>query len=343
MSAPLAKSKRPRRERVARTSALPPVATSACPAMGTVAVGITTGGGVEPWLLFAALACGLLLGAGSLALVAWRLRRRAEIMHERALASERLAQVGTLTSGLAHEIKNPLSTINLNFQLLEEDLRGLQRDAPDQLRDRLGSVERRFISLHRETERLRETLEDFLRFAGRMELEPQAVDVNQLVGSLVDFFTPQAQSAGIHLRVSLEADPAEARLDAALVKQAILNLMLNAVQAMKRAREQNLAHGGGEELIIRTQRHRVMGRPELHVHVIDTGPGVEPTDREAIFRPYVSRRRGGNGLGLPLARRITEEHGGRLTLHSEPGRGSDFAICLPVDESDGASAEASLT
>jgi signal transduction histidine kinase len=114
-------------------------------------------------------------------------------------------------------------------------------------------------------------------------------------------------------------------VDASLLKQAILNLMLNATQAMTDGAKSPSAARG--ELILRVESHG----DESRLHVIDTGPGISPDKIEDIFRPYVSMRTGGGGtgLGLPTARRIVQEHGGELTVHSEPGKGSDFVIHLP--------------
>ncbi len=122
-------------------------------------------------------------------LAARRFARRVRQLELRARASERLAELGTLTGGLAHEIKNPLSTVGLNIQLLQEDLTDLAAAAPQALpEDRLGRLNRRFDTLMRETQRLRDILEDFLRFAGRINLESQPTDINSLLDELTDFF-----------------------------------------------------------------------------------------------------------------------------------------------------------
>lgn len=221
-----------------------------------------------------------------------------------------------MTGGLAHEIKNPLSTLVLNAQLLDEDLEEQVHD--EETRRRLR---RRVEGLVRETVRLRGILEDFLRYAGRMRLALQRHDVASLLSDLVDFFHPQCDQSAIVLRAEIPEGPIEAEVDEAHLKQAVLNLMLNAVQAMDGPA--NAVPKG--ELIVRLEADDA----EVRIHVIDTGPGI-PADRlEEIFRPYVSGKRGGSGLGLPTSRRIAEEHGGRLTVHSEPGRGSDFVIRIP--------------
>ncbi len=249
--------------------------------------------------------------------------RRAREAERRARDAQRLAELGSMTGGLAHEIKNPLSTIGLNAQLLGEAI--TETELPPEQRDRMV---RRLEALSREVERLRGILTDFLQFAGRVKLDAQPRDLAVIVSEVSDFFHPQCDQSRIVLRTQLPDEPVMVRVDGPLVKQALLNLMINATQAMAdRTPDDHTPRGSSEprELIVRV----VADRKEARVHVIDTGPGIEPGRIDEIFRPYVSLKSGGTGLGLPSARRIIEEHGGRLVAHSEPGRGSDFVIHLP--------------
>ena len=226
-----------------------------------------------------------------------------------------MAELGSLTSGLAHEIKNPLSSVILNAQLVEEAIRELE--APE---IETEPMLRRVDALVREAERLRTILTDFLRFAGRIRLDREPTDLRRVVEDVVDFFHPQADSADVVLRADIPAEEMEVRLDASLFKQALLNLLINAVHAL----ESNPPERPRELLV------RLTADPEdLSVHVIDTGPGVPEDMRERIFHPYVSGAPGGTGLGLPTTRRIAEEHGGRIELEVLEGRGSDFTIILP--------------
>ncbi len=269
------------------------------------------------------LLVGLLLGAVASAIasraVALRLIRRAREAERRARDSARLAEIGAMTGGLAHEIKNPLSSIGLNAQLLAEgiDEQPIEADAKGRLTRRVGA-------LRREVDRLRDILGDFLKFAGAMRLDPRPTDINLVVDELADFFMPQSEAAGVRLRTELCPGALTAPLDATHFKQALLNLMLNAVQAMNPG---GAPKPGAGELIIRTERAEP-GR--AIVHVIDTGPGIPAETLEKIYTPYFTTKSGGSGLGLPTARRIIEEHGGSLEAHSEPGRGTDFVITLPM-------------
>jgi signal transduction histidine kinase len=259
------------------------------------------------WLL-----SGLLIGwfssllvIAAVAGVAWR---RITALQRRTRQAERLAELGVLTGGLAHEIKNPLSTIGLNLQLLQEDL---DPNNPYYTRivNRLGTVQR-------EASRLREILEDFLRFAGRIELQTRPTDLNEMLEELVDFFTPQAQFQKVQLRLKRSPEPVVAPVDTRLLKQAVLNLMINGLQAMNQ---------GGELILAVDSRDG-----EAIIDVIDTGSGIAPDAVAKIFQAYYTQKKGGTGLGLAMAKRIAEEHGGSIAVSSEMGKGSDFSIHLPL-------------
>ncbi len=294
---------------------------------------MTLGVGIE--IGAAGVLAGVML-AGLVARVIVRAQvERAREAERRARGAERLAEIGAMTGGLAHEIKNPLSTIGLNAQLLEEGLAELSIDDSDRSR-----LQRRVGALRREVERLRGILTDFLQFAGQVRLEKRSEDLNRLVEELADFFGPQASKLGVRLRTDLSREPVVAPLDGPHLKQAVLNLMLNAVQAMA-----DQPAGGARELILRTEvrpleRARAIVRRgkgaapserEAVLHVIDTGPGIPADALAKVFEPYFTTKSGGTGLGLPTTRRLVEAHGGRIEVHSEPGRGSDFSIVLPMD------------
>lgn len=241
-------------------------------------------------------------------LIARRILRGAKRIARRARGREHYAQIGELVGGLAHEMKNPLSTINLNLRLLAEDLERYHDEQHQRLLRRLTHV-------RQEADRVRETLDDFLRFAGKYELQPTATDLNTLVGELADFFSPQADAAGVVMRTSLSPEPVRCELDPKLIKQAVLNLLINAVQAM--------TEGGELLLSVRSERSRGV------IEVTDTGKGMDEQTRERMFDIYYSTKSGGSGLGLPTTRRIIQEHHGSIQVDSEPGRGTRFTIRLP--------------
>ena len=258
---------------------------------------------------FTGLITGLIVCGIAGAALAGLAYRRFVLLERRTREAERLAELGTLTSGLAHEIKNPLSTVQLNLQLLSEDLD--PRDVNQQ------RVIHRMKVVQRETGRLREILDDFLRYAGKMELDRKAADLNELLEELVDFFAPQAQLNRVQLRLRHTDGPLIANIDVKFIKQAVLNLMLNGVQAMP----------GGGELILSAAISDGMAR----IDVIDTGNGVSAEAMQNIFKAYYSTKRGGTGLGLAISQRIAREHGGSLRVETEAGKGSDFYLLLPVD------------
>lgn len=273
--------------------------------------------------LLAGLLLGILLSTliGG-ALLAW-LMRKSRALERRTAESERLAELGMLTGGLAHEIKNPLSTLQLNLQLLREDMERRLRDlerlaADDPATGELRRMLRRLSSVSSETTRLREILDDFLRYAGRLEVERQPTNLKELADELVDFLAPQAQLARVRLVVEAASELSLAAVDPRLLKQALLNLLLNAIQHTPE-------HG---TVTLRLAPAR--GGRFVQIEVIDTGSGVAPDDQGRVFEPYFSRRRGGTGLGLPTTRRIVQAHGGTISVQSALGQGSRFVLMLPA-------------
>ncbi len=260
------------------------------------------------WLLIGIIA-GSLTGLAVGALVTRRLWRNMRRMSARTKGREQLVELGQLAGGLAHEIKNPLSTINVNLELLAEDLARFDNPQQHRFLNRLHSVQD-------ETARLKRILEDFLQYAGRVEMGTERVDLRTLIAQLVDFFEAQTDTSHVILRTTVPQEPAIADVDPKLIKQALLNLMINAVQAMTQ---------GGELLVKLTVR-----RGQAMIEVIDTGSGISDEELARIFEVYYSTKTGGSGLGLPTTRRIIREHHGQLTVESELGKGTRFIITLPL-------------
>ncbi len=273
-------------------------------------------------------------------LAAWTLVRRhvrrVRAAERRARAAERMAEIGAMTGGLAHEIKNPLSTIGLNAQLLLEGIEDLSPPPPADQKARLVN---RIRTLRREIERLTGILGDFLHYAGEVHLERAPTDLNTLIAELGDFYTPEAERHGVRLRVEPSRDgQVVVDADPRALKQAVLNLMLNAVQAFppppaSLASSPHSDTAKPRELLLRTsvgKDHE--GKLEARVHVIDTGPGIAPEAMKKLFEPYFTTKPGGSGLGLPTARRLVEAHGGRLDVRTELGVGTEFVVVLPMGE-----------
>jgi signal transduction histidine kinase len=217
------------------------------------------------------------------------------------------AEISQLAGGLAHEIRNPLSTLSLNLDLLAEDFQN-----PESPRDR--RVLQRLERLRHEVHRLYGILENFLRFARVQELKLAPTDLNALIDELRDFYEPHAATKGIVIRTGFAPDLPPILIDGDLFKQAVLNLVLNAEHAMP----------SGGELILTTRRENSW----IVLDVIDTGLGMTEEVRGRIFDAFFSTRPTGSGLGLPTARKIIEAHGGAIEVQSEPGKGSQFTLRL---------------
>jgi signal transduction histidine kinase len=222
---------------------------------------------------------------------------------------DQYAEIALLAGGLAHEIKNPLSTIRMNMELLAEDFR--DSEVP---RDRRAM--KKIELVQRECQRLQDLLDNFLHFAKAHKLNLQPSDLNSLVRRVLDFYRPKAQESGVEIVDYLTADLPTVMLDSEAFHGALLNLVLNA--------EQSMPEGG--QIVVRTY-----GTPDgVALDLIDTGCGMDVETRAKVFDAFFSTKRGGSGLGLPTTRKIIEGHGGRITLQSEPGRGTQFTLKLPV-------------
>ncbi len=221
------------------------------------------------------------------------------------------AEMAELVGGLAHELRNPLSTLIITLNLLAEDLQHIKTPPEDTRRRALKKVD----VLRREAERLESLLDDFLNLATVFQLDRTETDVNEIVAELVSFFEPQAGNSDINMTLALSRDLLPCPVDGKLLRQALLNIIINAQQAMP----------DGGTLHIATHDHH----DGVVISVSDTGVGIAGKDSEQVFRPFFSTSAGGSGLGLSISRRIIREHGGSLGFESKPGRGTTFTIRLP--------------
>lgn len=224
-----------------------------------------------------------------------------------------LEELSRLTGGLAHEMKNPLSIIKVNLKLISEDL-ATSKD------ENTARAARKIAVVQKETDRLEQILEDFLRYIRKTELHLSSIDINKLLIDMVDFYSPQAVSRSITLRTALCSQPLICYADSNSLKQVLLNLFINAQQAMP----------GGGELLLRTQRTN----GQAVIIVSDTGKGIEPENLEKIFHAYYSTKTGGSGLGLSASKKIIEAHKGSIKVDSIPGKGTSFTILLPLDKNE---------
>lgn len=222
---------------------------------------------------------------------------------------EHLAEVAELAGGFIHEVKNHVSTLNLNLQLLAEDFA-----EPQTPRER--RAKQRIDRLQSQCEKLVEVSNDFLRFVRSRDLKREPTRLEDVAQEMIDFFGPTAKAADINISLYAAPGVPAVPLDRDLFKQALLNLMLNAEQAMPE----------GGELILQTRTNG----DGVYLDVIDTGKGIEPGDLPKLFRPFHTTKPGGTGLGLATTRKIVRAHGGDIEVQSEPGRGTKFTVRLPV-------------
>ncbi len=218
-------------------------------------------------------------------------------------------EVAQLAGSLAHEIKNPLSVIRMTMDLLAEDFAN-----PDNQRDRraLNKVE----VVQAQCDRLHALLDDFLRYARVHDLKLFPGSLNEQVERVLDFIIPQADESGIEIVRYLDADLPSIRLDAERLYAALLNLVLNAIQAMP----------NGGTLTARTRETRT----GVALDLIDTGCGIRQETALMMFDAFYTTKDGGSGLGLPTARKIIEAHGARIDVQSEVNRGTKFTLQFPM-------------
>ena len=225
------------------------------------------------------------------------------------LRGQRLLAWAEMARIIAHEIKNPLTPIRLSA----EHLREVYRSAPEQL-DRV--FERCTINILTQVEELRSIASEFSTYSAILRIEPKPGDLTQAIEELVEGYRA-APPEGVS--VEMETDgPIPARFDAKLLGRALRNLLENALRAS----------AGGGRVTVRVERHDGLAR----IAVLDEGPGVRPPENlPRIFDPYFSTHDTGTGLGLPIARRVVEEHGGTITARNRAERGLEVVITLPVE------------
>ncbi len=222
---------------------------------------------------------------------------------------DQYTEIARLAGALAHEIKNPLSTIRLNMELLAEDME--ETETPAQKR-----ALKRIDLTRRECQRLQDLLDDFLNFAKVRHLDLRPTDLNAEIDEALEFFEPEAREAGVEIVRYLDPDLPRVMLDREAFRSALLNLILNAKQAMP----------GGGQLVVRT----TASKGNVALLLIDTGCGMDDRTAAQMFDAFFSTKPGGSGLGLPTTAKIIEAHGGRITVQSEVGRGTQFTVELPV-------------
>jgi len=246
----------------------------------------------------------VLLG-GTVALCGW-LAVRVRCQDQEQARLEKRAEIGLLAGGLAHEIRNTLNAMHTQIALLRK-----------QLSPQTGSASQWMGQLERAVAELEEFVTEFLAFARPARDQLEEVDLAALIGSLLDFMALDLEQGKVTVVTEFDTDLPAVYVDAGKLKRALLNLFINARQAMPE----------GGTLTVRARKGET---GEVVVEVQDTGCGIPEEDRPRIFQTFFSTKPEGTGLGLAVVKRTVEDFGGRVAFTSEVGRGTTFRISLPT-------------
>jgi two-component system, sporulation sensor kinase E len=227
--------------------------------------------------------------------------------------AESLAALTTLTAGVAHEIKNPLGSIGIHLELMKKEMSGKQQIETRKVMENL-------LIIKEEVERLNRIVMDFLFTVRPMNAELSYDDLNRVVQELLELMKPELVEAGITLETELMKPSPQILMDERYMKQAVLNILNNAISAMP----------GGGKLRVRTE-HR---RNEVRLNISDSGVGIPEENMEKIFEPYFTTKDFGSGLGLTLVYKIVKEHLGDIEINSKVGEGTTLTLSFPVPQKE---------
>ncbi len=247
-----------------------------------------------------------------LAIAINRMTRELERREEFLLQSQKLRAVGSLTAGIAHEINNPLNNIMLTAAVLQEDFQGMPEDEQQELIE----------DIVEQTDRARRIVRNLLDFARESEIKTKALRLDEVVGDAVNLSANELKLAGVRLVRDLAEDLPEVNGDHQYLSQVFVNLILNAVEAMR----------GGGTLTLSSDVSLDTGC--VAIHIADTGPGIPPDVLKSIFDPFFTTRTSGRGtgLGLSVSLGIIQKHGGEIRVESTVGEGSTFTVILPASQ-----------
>ena len=233
------------------------------------------------------------------------------VLERRSAESQALAAVGALTTGLAHEIRNPLNAASLQLEAL---VRGARRIGDVELKER---IETRVGIVRAELGRLSSMLNDFLSLARPHGIQAKAFDLGALVDEVVELKRPLAEEQGVTVTTELGPEARTAKGDVPKVKQVLLNLLANALEALRER--------GRGTITVRT---RTKGPGIVEVSVLDDGPGFGEKSEHDLFQPFVTTKEAGTGLGLAIVKKIVLLHGGTVHLESRPEGGAAAVFTL---------------
>ena len=287
--------------------------------LGFLKIGLSLGSMEVAWhnSLRAIITLGLaIVAAGILGMAAILYNQQSHMQEVKALEievlhRERLSALGNLAATVAHEIRNPLNAISMGLQRLKVEFQ------PTDDQEQYSRVTELMLG---EVHRLNSIVEQFLSLARPLEIKPEALRVQDVLNELATLVEGEAQQSKVQIRVVAPLTLPPLKADREYLRQTLLNLILNGLQAMP--------EGGTLTLKANTSNGNFL------ISVTDTGIGIAPENRRRIFEPYFTTKAKGSGLGLAIARRIIEAHGGTITVLSETDQGCCFQICLPLDRTE---------
>ena len=243
-------------------------------------------------------------------------------MEEQMKRVDKMAAVGLLAAGMAHEIRNPLASLSGSIQMLKTEL------SLDDRQQRLMNI------TLRESERLNALITDFLLFAQPPQSHKILHPIKRILEETIDLFIHSPSfHEGIHIRRPNGCEEIHASVDPDQMKQVIWNLMINAAQSMSNGGEIQVQLGKGNAWSVTglPLSYQLGGKEWAKISIIDSGNGIAQEEKEKIFEPFFTTKENGTGLGLSIVHKIIESHNGLIRVESELGRGSSFVIYLPAD------------
>jgi len=238
-------------------------------------------------------------------------RQKTEEANRRLVQVEKLASIGRLSATIAHEIRNPLTSVKLNIQKLAES-------------EKLDETEKEHLAIAQEgIEQIEKFIKELLSFTRSSKLQPDYFSMEEIIQASLKMLRPSLEEKKIRITLEVEKDLPPAYVDADKIRQVLVNILRNAYEAVE--------EGGQIEISLRLNRQK--DRPGFEILISDNGCGIPEKDWENIFEPFFTTKSSGAGLGLANARRILEQHGGSIRVVKKEGPGSCFLITLPLEPS----------
>ena len=256
----------------------------------------------------------LLANQGAIAIENARRMERLNLMEDSVRSAERFSLLGTLAAEIAHEIRNPITIINLMMHSIQENA-----DHTDQTREDVRIVTQKL-------DRINQIVEQTLNIARSGEARFQSASLNRIIEELLLFLNYKLTKAGVEVRSALDPRLPDLQMDPGQIQQVLLNLIVNAIEAMR----------GSGTLTIRTRlaSDRSLG-PCVRCSVEDTGIGIAEDSVPRLFEPFYTTRQGGTGLGLFISNKLVRRHNGHIRVKSKPGEGSTFTVTIPLSQPEG--------